>query len=485
MSTPEIKINSDLPAADLIQPAAISNGHVRNGGSVRVEPPAIDPVSAWRRYVNSIIGAEISDISRYYDRLIQYRPRSEDLGILRAAVSAPQKEVAESVEQLNSLNAERNNRSLILINGNFNHDFDIQETLSSLRNNVSRTTRIVAVLYNPYYRWLYRLANRLGIRSGEEPETFLTRVDLENICRLSGFEVVRYRPAAYCPWPLFGFGDLINRIFPAIPGLRWLNLATLAVLRPNLPDNSKPSLSIIIPARNEKGNIENALSRLPDFGSARIEVIFVEGHSTDGTWPEIKRVVPIYQDRFTVRAVQQAGKGKCDAVRLGFSLASGDLLTILDADLSMPPELLPRFYNAWCEGQADFINGSRLVYPIEGKAMRFLNRCGNIFFSKALSFVLGIRLGDSLCGTKLLARHDYQRFCRWRADFGDFDPFGDFELLFPAAQLGLGVIDVAIRYRDRVYGSTNIRRFYHGMMLLRMTVIGLIRMKFGKVPART
>jgi glycosyltransferase involved in cell wall biosynthesis len=221
---------------------------------------------------------------------------------------------------------------------------------------------------------------------------------------------------------------------------------------------------------------------MPKLATDQIEVIFVEGHSNDGTWEEIQRVAAEYGDRFRILSFKQTGKGKADAVRLGFSHATKDLLVILDADLTMPPELLPRFYDAYREGLADFINGSRLVYPMEGEAMRFLNRLGNVFFAKALSLVLGTPVGDSLCGTKLVARHDYERFKRWRADFGDFDPFGDFELLFPAAELGLGLVDIAIRYRDRTYGSTNISRFRHGWMLLKMTVTGFFRIKMGKIP---
>jgi glycosyltransferase involved in cell wall biosynthesis len=181
----------------------------------------------------------------------------------------------------------------------------------------------------------------------------------------------------------------------------------------------------------------------------------------------------------TVRAFQQTGRGKVDAVRLGFSKATGDLLTILDADLTMPPELLPRFVEAYARGLGDFVNGTRLVYPMEGEAMRFLNRLGNIFFAKMVSRVLEQPLADTLCGTKLLARRDYERFVAWRADFGDFDPFGDFEMLFPAALLGLGVIDVPVAYRSRTYGSTNIHRFRDGLRLLKMVVIGFVRFRMG------
>lgn len=438
-------------------------------------------VSSWRLYVNELIATEISSFARYFKRLIQWSPRSVDSGILFSAIDCPEKLVARDESEIFRSELSDRQHSVILINGNFNHDYDIEATLGRIRTRLSRHDRIAVVLYNPYFRFLYRLANSLGLREGAQPDTFLTRTDLGNIAQLAGFEVVRLRPAVYIPWRLFGLGNVLNRLFVAVPVVRWLGLVTVAILRPKLPDSRLPSLSIIIPARNEKGNIENALKRMPEFGGAKLEVIFVEGHSSDGTWEEIERVVERYKDKYQLSAFRQTGKGKNDAVRLGFQKARHDIVTILDADLTMPPELLERFYYAYQTGLADFVNGSRLVYPMEGQAMRFLNRLGNIFFAKALSVVLGTRLGDSLCGTKLLNRQDYLRICQWRSDFGDFDPFGDFELLFPAAVLGLGVIDIPVRYRDRVYGSTNIRRFYHGWMLLKMTWIGLKRITLGRV----
>jgi hypothetical protein len=350
------------------------------------------------------------------------------------------------------------------------------------KEKLSRTSRIVVVSYNPYLRGVWALANALKIRKAEVPTTFVTRVDLDNLAKISGHEVVRTRPALYVPFRLLGLGAVINAIMPCVPGLRWLAAVSVSVLRPVIPEKERPSVSVVIPARNEKGNIEDALRRLPDLGGAKLEVIFVEGHSTDGTWEEIQRVIPRYRSRFDIKAVHQTGKGKCDAVRLGCSLASGRLLTILDADLTMPPELLGRFYDAYCLGLGDFVNGNRLLYPMEGDAMRFMNRIGNVFFAKALSFVLDARIGDSLCGTKLCARRDYERFVQWRERFGDFDPFGDFELLFPAAALALGIVDVSIRYRARTYGATNIRRFNDGWLLLKMAALGLFRLKMGRVP---
>jgi hypothetical protein len=399
-------------------------------------------------------------------------------------IQAPEVRQVQTADELHAELDSHIDYSAVLLNGTFNHEYDIEGTLRALWKKMSRTSRVVTVMYNPYLRWAYSLANRFSIRRGELPSTFVTSTDLRNIAALAGFEVVRARPVGFLPWRMGGVGTLINRVCAALPIVRFASLAWVVVLRPIKPSANKPSLSIVIPARNERGNIEAALQRMPDLGVTP-EVIFVEGHSNDGTWEEIERVSELYKDRFPIKCFRQTGKGKADAVRLGFSKASGELLTILDADLTMPPELLNRFYEAWTSGLADFINGNRLVYPMEGQAMKFLNWLGNIFFAKALSFVLDARLGDSLCGTKLMTRRDYERFVRWRGEFGDFDPFGDFELIFPACCLGLGVIDVPIRYRDRVYGTTNIRRFYHGMMLFKMTWIGLCRLRLGAKPQST
>ena len=235
------------------------------------------------------------------------------------------------------------------------------------------------------------------------------------------------------------------------------------------------SVSIIVPARNEAGNIDAALQRIPAMGS-RTEIIFVEGHSKDETWQRIQSAINRYP-QLDVKALQQTGIGKGNAVREGFAVATGDILMILDADLTVPPEDLPKFYLALISGRTEFANGVRLVYPMDGKAMRFLNMCANKFFSLAFTWVLGQPIKDTLCGTKALFRRDYLRIAANRAVFGDFDPFGDFDLLFGARKLNLKISDIPIRYQERTYGTTNIHRWSHGMLLLRMLGFSLVRLK--------
>jgi glycosyltransferase involved in cell wall biosynthesis len=248
------------------------------------------------------------------------------------------------------------------------------------------------------------------------------------------------------------------------------------VARPVPARVPEPTVSVIVPARNESGNIKAIFERVPQMGR-ETELIFVEGHSKDDTYAAIEREIASHPSTPSL-LLRQTGIGKADAVRLGFSKAKGDVLMILDADLTVPPEDLPRFYEALVSGKGEFINGVRLVYPMEKEAMRTLNFLGNKFFSIAFSWLLGQPIKDTLCGTKVLWRKDYEQIAANRSYFGDFDPFGDYDLIFGAAKLNRKIVDLPIRYRERTYGSTNISRWKHGLLLLRMVVFAAQRIKF-------
>jgi glycosyltransferase involved in cell wall biosynthesis len=238
----------------------------------------------------------------------------------------------------------------------------------------------------------------------------------------------------------------------------------------------KPSVSVLVPCRNEKGNIESAVTRMPRF-AADMEILYVEGHSSDGTFEECERVRDTYAGEWEIHVAQQEGKGKGDAVRKGFDMASKDILMILDADLTVAPEDLPKFYQAISEGTGEFINGTRLVYPMEKGAMRFLNYWANRTFALIFSFLLNQRFSDTLCGTKVLSKKHYDAIAAGRDYFGEFDPFGDYDLIFGAAKLNLKITEVPIRYADRTYGEPQISRFRDGFLLLRMVVFAWRKLK--------
>lgn len=424
--------------------------------------------------IAQLISCELDQISKYYLTIPESQLRAEPT----QAVSSFARSKSDSHLAKGSVAADLQDSVplAILLRGTFNHSMDVQELLAGIFSQMGRADRVIAIVYNSYYQWLYKLCDIIGIRRSPLPTTFLSEDNILQLAHLAGFEVVRVRPCGFLPFGVCGLGGAINKTLSALPIIRNFAITWIFILRPIKLPKTPPTISIIIPARNERGNIEACFQRIPGLPVVP-ELIFVEGHSNDGTWEEIQRCVELFKAQYPIKVFRQPGKGKADAVRLGISHANSELIAILDADLTMPPEMLPRFYAAYCSGKADFINGNRLVYPLEDGSMQFLNWLANIFFAKALSFALDMRIGDSLCGTKLFRRADYQRFMEWREQFGDFDPFGDFELLFPAAQLGIGSIDIPVAYRSRTYGQTNISRFRHGWQLLKMLFIGLLRIK--------
>ncbi len=320
------------------------------------------------------------------------------------------------------------------------------------------------------------MAEFAGLKTSQPIQNWLSPADVENLLYLSGFEVIKKGNKLLLPFWIPLVSSFFNKFIANLPLLSRLGLVHYVVARLQPQRERDCSVSIIVPARNEKGNIENAVVRLPSFGSSQ-EIIFIEGHSKDSTPEEIHRVIDKYSPRRHIRHAVQGGVGKGDAVRLGFEMARGEILMILDADLTVAPEDLPKFYNALISGKGEFINGSRLVYPLEKESMRIFNIIGNKFFSTMFSWILGQRIKDTLCGTKVLFKKDYQRIAANRSYFGDFDPFGDFDLLFGAAQLNLKIVEIPIRYGARTYGNTNIQRWRHGWLLLKMTLFSARKFK--------
>ena len=350
---------------------------------------------------------------------------------------------------------------------------DVWAALRALRRVCHPGTRVVVNSYNFLWEGVLGLGQKLGLKMPVPLQNWLGMADLVNLLELNGFEVIRKGTAQLLPFGIPLLAPLVNRYLAPLPGLRHLALTQFLVCR--LAEGGGPvrvreySCSVIVPCKNERGNIDDIVARTPSMGKGT-EIIFVDGNSTDGTVEAIQRHID-EGTRPGVRLLHQGeGRGKGDAVRKGFAAATGDMLFILDADLTVVPEDLPKFYAAIAEGRGEFINGSRLVYPMEGQAMRFLNMLGNKAFGLALSAILEQRLKDTLCGTKVLLRKDYERISRARAFFGEFDPFGDFDLIFGAAKQNLRIVELPVRYRARTYGETKISRFTNGVTLLRMTL---------------
>ena len=355
---------------------------------------------------------------------------------------------------------------------------DIEAAFASLHALCTPDTRVIVAYHSRLWEPVLKLAEAFGLKAPTPSQNWLRLDDIAGLLGLTDFDLVKREWRQLLPRRMFGLGTLVNRFLAPLPLLRRLCLRNYVIARSmrHAPAEGAPlSATVLVPARNEKGNIEPLVRRLPDF-SPDIEILFVEGHSQDGTAEEIERVIAAYPDR-DIKLLVQEGKGKGDAVRKGFAAARGDVLMILDADMTVPPEQLPKFYRALRAGKGEFINGSRLVYPMEDQAMRFLNLLANHIFSLLFSYLLNQRFTDTLCGTKVLRRAHYERIAAGRGYFGDFDPFGDFDLIFGASKLNLKVAEVPIRYASRGYGTTQISRFRHGWLLLRMVVFAYRKLK--------
>ena len=367
----------------------------------------------------------------------------------------------------------------IILSDVVNEFWDVQAVFQRILPLSTPRSRIIINFYSRLWELPLGFIRKLGLAKPMLLQNWLTVEDIKGLLSLAGFEVISHREEIIWPLRTPVIDALMNRFFVKIWPFKIFALTHFITAKPlAVPSDNRTlsKVSVVIPARNESGNVTRIFERVPEMGR-ETELIFVEGGSTDDTYEKIKKTIADNPHR-PARLFRQTGKGKGDAVRLGFQHATGDVLMILDADLTVPPEDLPRFYSAIHNGNAEFVNGVRLVYPMEKEAMRFLNLMGNKFFSLVFSWLLGQPIKDTLCGTKVLRKADYEKIAANRSYFGDFDPFGDFDLLFGAAKLNLKIVEIPVRYRERTYGTTNISRWKHGWLLLRMVFFALRRIKF-------
>ena len=366
----------------------------------------------------------------------------------------------------------------IILSDLLNDVRDVQRVLELLAQCSLPGTRIILNAYSRLWQGPRWMAHMMGAGKLQLDQNWLSRKDLENLLYLAGFETIRGFSEIMWPVKTPGLDTLCNRYLVKLGLFRWLGLTNVIVARPQPKPwaGQPPSVSVVIPARNEADNIRRIFEETPEMGLAT-ELIFVEGRSTDNTYGAIEEEMRRWPNR-RVKLLRQTGEGKADALRLGFAHADGDLLMMLNADLTVSPEDLPRFYEAWHSGKGEVVNGVRLVYLTEGASVGFARVIGYKFFSVAFSWLLGQNVKETLCGTKALSKSDYETIAANRAYFGDFDPFGDFDLLFGAAKYSLKIVDLPIRCHEPADGPANIEHWKRGWLLLKMVGTAMRKIKF-------
>lgn len=433
-------------------------------------------------YISSIIpeGKKVLEIGCGNGNLLNSTKPSYGVGIdfAPAHIAAAGKRYPELIFKVDDVEELRLNETFdyIILSDLTNCLWDVQTAFHNIKKLCHAQTRIVISQYNYLWEPVLRSGEFFRLKLKQPAQNWFSNTDTCNLLELEGYQIIKIERKLMFPKYIPVINLIFNKFLANLPLFNRLDLVNLIIARPLLSDDQQYSVSIVVPARNEKGNIENAVKRTPAFGTHQ-EFVFIEGHSADKTYEEMLRVKEAYPDK-DIKVMRQSGKGKGNAVREAFEASKGEILMILDADLTMPPEELPKFYDALRYNKGEFINGSRLVYPMDKNAMRFLNLLGNKFFGMFFTYLLGQRLKDTLCGTKVLYKKDYDQITRNRHYFGDFDPFGDFDLIFGAAKLNLKITEIIIRYRDREYGSTQINRFSHGWLLIKMSAFAAKKIKF-------
>lgn len=365
----------------------------------------------------------------------------------------------------------------IIIPDLVNDLWDVQVVFEKIYKHCNANTKIILNTYSRVWSGLLNFTGKINLSTPLLEQNWFTVEDINNLLEITNFQKLRNWSEMIFPLNIPIVTEIANRYLSKIWPFNYFALTNFIIFKPLINEEIKPlKVSVIVAARNEEGNIEDIFNTTPKIG-ANTELIFVEGNSTDNTYKKIEETMKKYPDK-DVKLFKQTGKGKGDAVRLGFEKATGDVLMILDADLTVSPDELYKFYDLISNHKAEFVNGVRLVYPMEKKAMRFFNLIGNKFFSLAFSWLIGQSVKDTLCGTKVLSKKHYEELAKNRAYFGDFDPFGDFDLIFGAAKLNMKILDMPVRYKERIYGETNIQRWRHGVILLRMVIFAARRIKF-------
>jgi hypothetical protein len=346
---------------------------------------------------------------------------------------------------------------------------DILAALNRVRAHCTQDTRVLIVNYNHLWEPVLEVASSMGLRAPYVEPNWLSSEDVHRFLILSGFAPLRTHQMLLCPKYIPLISWFLNEFLAKLPGLRRLCMIQVIVARPKpvAHDEDETSVSVIVPCRNEKGNIQPAVERIPDMGK-HTEIIFCDDKSTDGTADEVRRMQELYPGR-DVRLLDGPGICKAENVWTGFRGAKGDVLMILDADLSVMPEELPLFFKALVGNTGEFVNGSRLVYPVPKTAMKFLNQAGNRVFGAVFSYLLGQRFKDTLCGTKVLWRKDWLRIEKGLGGWGIRDLWGDYELIFGGSKLHLEIVEMPVHYQERTYGVTKMTRvFWNGVRMLRI-----------------
>jgi hypothetical protein len=366
---------------------------------------------------------------------------------------------------------------VVIISDALDEAMDVGQLHEPVQAVYSPETRPIFNYHSNLWDSLFTAAHRLGLRRKALQSDLWVTADAKSLPDLSAWDVAQLHHFLVAA-DRGRLGSIIDHYPALIHPLFCLTVSIAARSRgrPAASPARALSASVVGPARNEAGSIAGAVARTPTM-SEDSNLIFERGYSRDDTWTRIQKVAANHPP-LKIEALRPSDRGKGDAELAELAAAASDVLTALEADPTTPHEELPKVYEVIASGKAELADGVSLIYPTSQRAMQFLYLRAKNSFGLIFSWLLCPPAKDTLWGTEVLRRAQYENIAANRTYFGDFDPLGDFDLGFGAATQNLKIADTPIRHRERTHGETNIQRRRHGWLLLRTVIFPPSKLKF-------
>jgi len=378
-------------------------------------------------------------------------------------------------------NSETNNKwKTVILTFPLNNFVNLVGFFDKLDSSLNEEAKVIVSYYSKIWKPFFFIFSLFGLIRNYKNSLFFSKDTLEIFLRTGNFEISKKIPNYFIPFNIPIINKFLSILINFLPFLDNLSVTKVFYLRKkNYKKRQNKKISLIIPCKNEQGNILNIVTDAKKELIIPYEIIFVDDKSSDNTFQIIIDCKKKFSD-VDIQVTKGPGKGKSLAVNEGIKIATGYYSIIFDADMTVNMKDINVFYNAISNGNADIINGSRLVYKPYTGAMRYLNFLGNKFFSKLSSFITGELITDTLCGSKCFITKDFKIFNEFKDNNNINDIWGDFNILYSSNFYGLKCIDLPVRYYERVEGETKMKkRFYFFLNMLSTSIKAMNRFKIN------
>ncbi len=335
------------------------------------------------------------------------------------------------------------------------HQLNPAKNLLNLSRIVGDNTKIILLSKNMVWMILIKIL-KLFFSFSPKKNNFLPSSYLDNLYSSCNLELIRQEKIIALPINIPFLTKIINRIF-RLPLLNFFCMSNIAILKKKIKNSSNHKdlkISFIIPCKNEQDNIKVFEQKINE-NTEPDEYLFGDDNSSDKTSDEIDKLIEKLSDK---KIIKYNGPGICKSenVYKGIDLSSGDIIVIYDADHTVSFEDIKFSVSIMKKTNVDFINCTRMIYPQKDGAMKFANFIGNTIFASLFSLLFKKKITDTLCGTKIFYKKDWEKIKENTSQWGMKDLWGDFDLLIGAYKNNLKITEVPVTYYERRENETKM-----------------------------